>query len=960
MPTIVNVTERPQEKKLAKDRKIRTSFALFIAIQIGVCVVLIIRGFSGLNWVPLVLAGVGITVGVLNYVILRRVFKAVEADCDLLTEENRALLERGAEIQQALAEQEEREEQLQQALEIAEIQKSMQEHASRRFQSLFEGLPVGAITFDNEGTIFEANPKMSELVGVPGHYAVLHPLAKGLRCEDKPELISEILETVFEKGEMMSYDHSFELEGGERSITLKFFPLRNRDGDILGGIACGLDITDELQAKQKIESMAALQSAVLDAAEYSIVWADQDCKIIGMNAAAEQMLGYDSDDCIGIKTLADFHPPTEMFLRQAEIEAKLGEDLDGVLDVFHHMISQENVSESEWQYLRSDEDTIDVNLSLTALRSEDENVLGYLTVAKNITEQKAIAERLKMLSMVAEQSLNSVLILDASGHILFANPAFTSMTGFGVDEVIGTTPFMFRIGDETDSDEKGAFNETIRRQNEKRGELQMVRPNGESYWSRITITPVRSENGICTHIVVIEDDVTDQKEAQLQIAESEARFRDVVESAGEYIWEVDKDFRFIFVSSKVEDVLGYTPDEMLGHSPLDYIEKAEVRNVQNLIAGSVLDNEPLRNLVLNSHGKFGQQVWQKMNAIPVFDADGELRGFRGTGLDITEQKFAEEALAAANQRVKRILESINDSFYSLDSSGRYTYVNSSAAKNSGVEPGALIGTNVWEGMPEDFWEPVRRLFERVKESGETENLEFMYPPSGSWLDFRAYANQDGGISVFYQDISTRKDTERQIEDQMARLNEAYLQMEIQQSQLQKANEKLMNLASTDGLTGLKNHKTFQEFLADKMAVADRAGISIGVSLMDVDKFKLFNDGFGHLAGDEVLKRVAQTLQKCVQEPHFVARYGGEEFVIVGVGLTEDGMFELAEDCRISLEEQEWPHRQVTASFGVSMYTPEVETRAELIDRADKALYVAKEEGRNRVKRWSDMADKKAA
>jgi len=933
--------------------------AVFVILQAGIVGFLLYLGFTGHGIGPIVIGLLASGTGGMGFLYFRKICGQIEEERRLLISENDLLLERSSEIEQNLAEHAEREQALTEALEIAEIQKSMQEHASRRFQSLFEGLPLGATTFDREGTIFEWNPQMSTVMGIESHFAILHPLMNGLRMQENPEKVEEVLESIFERGEMVSFEHSFECNGVGRSINLKFFPLQNRDGVVIGGIACGIDVTEEIATQRKIAEMAALQAAVLDSAEYSIIWADTECRVIGMNESAEEMLGYSAEECIGAKTFADFHLHTEMFLRQAEIEAKAGIELESPLDVFKYSVEQEDLSESEWQYLRADNDTIDVHLSLSKIVDDNDEVLGYLTIAKDITEEKAIAERLQMLSMVAEESMNSVLILDASGHVLFANPAFTKMSGYQFDDVIGSSPFKFRSVEEVNCETRALLNESIRRQTEVRGELQLLRPDGEKYWSRVTISPVRSASGLCSHLVVIEDDITHQKETQLQVMESEARFRDVVESAGEYIWETDSDMRFTYVSPKVTDVLGYVPDEILGRSPLDFVDREDVRQTQNLIAASQLDRAPVKNLLLKSTGKHGGLVWQRMNAIPAFDSRGELIGFRGTGLDVTEQKQAEDALASANLRVKRILESINDSFYSLSDEGRFTYVNSSAAANSGVEPADLIGIKVWEHMPEPFWDPIRELFDRVKETGTSENMEFYVVSQCVWLEFRVYANQDGGISVFYKDISARKDTQRQLEEQMAAINEANVQMEIQQSMLQEANEKLMNLASTDGLTGLKNHKTFQEFLADKMTLADRAGVSVGVALMDVDKFKLFNDGFGHVAGDDVLKKVAATLQRCVTEPHFVARYGGEEFVIVGVGVTEDGMFELAEECRACIEDQDWPHRQVTASFGVSMYAPGVE-RAELIDQADQALYYSKENGRNRVSRYSEIENKKAA
>lgn len=904
----------------------------------------------------------GITVAACGIVLTATILRNRKYELDIATveAEKETIVERESKLAQVLAELKEKHDELADALDYAEIQKSMQEHASRRFQSLFDGLPVGCMTFDHEGTIYEWNKRMSEIMGIESHYAVLHNIARGMNAEHDPEKVSEVLNRTFELGEATEFDWTFEINDSERTISFLFFPLRNHEGAVLGGIGCAIDVTQDIANERLLADMAGLQSAVLNAAEYSIVWTDKDRTVIGVNRAACEMLGYTTEQMVGNMSISDFHLPTELALRQAEIEAKTGVVIEDLAEVITYWAKLEETEESEWQYLNAHDSTIDVNLSVSCLRDEAGEIRGYLTIAKDITAEKAIEERLELLSMVAEKSMSSVLILDSSGHILFANPMFERTSGFELSAVIGQTPIAFRTGERTDQEDATRLTDAIRRKETAKCDLLLYRADGTEYWSRFSISPVTVESGFCTNIVIIEEDISDQKYAHLQVIQSERRFRDVVEAAGEYIWEVDANFRFTYASPKIKPVLGYEPEEVIGHSPLDFLEKPEVRRVQNLVSASVIDGSPVTNLTLKSIGKDGSTVWQKFNAIPFFDQHGELQGFRGTGLDITEQQNAQDALAAANLRIQRILESINDSFYSLDSEGRFTYINSSAVKNSKALNTDLVGVHIWDMHVEDFWQPVRTLFHQVQESAEPGNIEFFHEPTHTWFEFRVYPNADGGISVFYQDITERVESKQQIESNLAEINEAHLRLEMQQEQLREANEKLMNLASTDGLTGLKNHKTFQEFLADKVTAAELAGIQVGVILMDVDKFKLFNDGFGHLAGDEVLKKVAKTLQECVKEPHMVARYGGEEFVIVGVGLNEDELFDLADECRACIEVQEWKHRQVTASFGVSMWNPSVKDRAEIIQQADEALYAAKEGGRNMVIRYSEMGESKRA
>jgi len=181
-----------------------------------------------------------------------------------------------------------------------------------------------------------------------------------------------------------------------------------------------------------------------------------------------------------------------------------------------------------------------------------------------------------------------------------------------------------------------------------------------------------------------------------------------------------------------------------------------------------------------------------------------------------------------------------------------------------------------------------------------------------------------------------------------------------ENQLKALNQKLQSLAVTDGLTGLHNHRAFQDYLEEQFQVAMRTKQPLALILMDVDHFKQYNDTYGHQAGDEVLRQVAQILQANVREGDFVARYGGEEFVVALPRADLESAVAIAERLRHAVEAAEWSLRPVTGSFGVAGIRPDMETRQELIEAADQALYQAKKNGRNRVEVWSYRLLLKAA
>jgi diguanylate cyclase (GGDEF)-like protein len=165
-------------------------------------------------------------------------------------------------------------------------------------------------------------------------------------------------------------------------------------------------------------------------------------------------------------------------------------------------------------------------------------------------------------------------------------------------------------------------------------------------------------------------------------------------------------------------------------------------------------------------------------------------------------------------------------------------------------------------------------------------------------------------------------------------------------------------ATTDGLTGLVNHRTFQERFSTMLGRAERHDLAVSILLTDIDHFKKVNDTYGHPTGDEVLRRVAAILKASARKIDIVARYGGEEFAIVLEGTDRDGARQLAERVRQEVEQQSFPSSKgtfkATLSIGVSSYPDDSREKAELIARADQSLYAAKDGGRNRTVCFSDL------
>ena len=163
---------------------------------------------------------------------------------------------------------------------------------------------------------------------------------------------------------------------------------------------------------------------------------------------------------------------------------------------------------------------------------------------------------------------------------------------------------------------------------------------------------------------------------------------------------------------------------------------------------------------------------------------------------------------------------------------------------------------------------------------------------------------------------------------------------------------LEKLAITDGLTGLANHRTFQERLVREISRAERFQQELSLIILDIDHFKHVNDKYGHQVGDQVLRSVGNTLQDQLRKMDFVARYGGEEFAVIMPQTRKSEAIRIAERLRESTAQGRYlkaePDRSITISLGIAEYPSDATEPPLLVEKADRALYTSKELGRNRV------------
>ncbi|WP_054974048.1 GGDEF domain-containing protein [Paenibacillus sp. A3] len=309
-----------------------------------------------------------------------------------------------------------------------------------------------------------------------------------------------------------------------------------------------------------------------------------------------------------------------------------------------------------------------------------------------------------------------------------------------------------------------------------------------------------------------------------------------------------------------------------------------------------------------------------------------------------------ESDAGSDSLYRTLIEQSTDVVSMHDLSGRILYISPSCRALLGYEPVELIGKNVYDLFhPEDLTKipgitaPMETAPELplISYRIRTKNGGYVWFETSGRITGNEHDSENGQTVIcISRDISSRKQTEQQ---------------------LMKTNELLQKISSIDALTGLANRRFFDERFAKEWRHAMRFSTPLSVILLDIDYFKRYNDTYGHHDGDACLQYVAEAMRHAAKRPgDMIARYGGEEFVIVLPVTDGRGALYVAERMRSEVERLRIPHRGsavssfVTASLGVATMIPvrNVSLR-ELIIRADKALYRAKQEGRNRAIAYGD-------
>ncbi|MBN2548469.1 MAG: PAS domain S-box protein [Anaerolineales bacterium] len=712
------------------------------------------------------------------------------------------------------------------------------DQSEQLYRDLVEGMPALVCRFLPNGTLVYVNEQYCHYFGKTRLELDGYNFFEFIP-EQEHAYIRQQLQSLTRSNPVESHTQMVILaDGSQRWQRWTNRAIFDQQGQIAEYQAFGEDITEHHLAVEALRQSETKFRRMIEQFHEGIALTDEQGLIIEWNRAMEQITGLSASQALG-KPIWDVQyqlaPPDKQtpashqeLKNQIELALQTGESawLGQMVEHVFTLVDGEQVF---------------AQFVVFPIRTEKGVMLCSIT--NDISERRLVDAQVRLQSVALEAAANAIVITNLGGKIIWANSAFTRLTGYSLEEALGASPSLLKSGRHGQEFYQQMW-ETILGGRVWSGEVTNQRKDGSFYIEEMTITPVTDSMGRISHFIAIKQDITERKRAE----KGERAARRQTEMLRQALQALASDLDL----EQVLDTL------------LVYLEK-----VVPYDAALVLYQE--RNLlkIKATHGAV--DLSRARHECPMED-NPLVQQILGTKKAVVLQDVEQDALGQCWKQL--------GPFHGC------------------IGLPLLLGGN-----------PIGYLVILSCQPG-------------------AYGEEEAAIAQTFTDQAT-------IAIENARL-------------YSRANY----LAVTDPLTELYNRRYFFDLARQEIERAQRYSAALSMIMIDLDHFKLINDTYGHIAGDSVLRQVAQRIHQAIRSIDLAARFGGEEFVILMPETPLEGARKVAErlckEISGAVVEADGEAVQVTASLGVAELSREAADLGSLLKQADAALYRAKAAGRNQV------------
>ena len=731
-------------------------------------------------------------------------------------------------------------------------------------------------------------------------------------------------------------------------LNVRFYagaPLRDAEGHALGAL-CLVDFQPRAFPAESRAALADLAAAVVSEMELRRASADlarsehlyrqmfsgsphpmwvfdiETLRFLAVNETAVAHYGYSRAEFLGM-TLADIRP---------------AEDCEG-------LNACRPCQTSLWRHRKKDGTLIWVETAAHTVDYGDRP--ARLVIASDVTERKQAEEALRRseqtLSLHLRQTPLAFIEWNRDAEVVAWNPAAERIFGYSRSEALGRRMIPVLVPERAQAHVEAVADALRSQSGGERSANENRTKDGRAILCEWYNTPLIDDAGRMIGAASLAQDVTEQRRAEAALRESEGKYRLLAEGMEDVVGLHDAQGNLLYVSPSVFKLTGYTPEEALAAETLSEIhpdDRAKLR------AGGGPQGGHSALFEVRRRRKGGGYVWVEVQGSPLPGGPGGPAGFVSVMRDITGRREAEES-------ARSLFENSVEGIYRTTPEGRVLTVNAAAAHMLGHDTAEEARTFYTDLARQLYVDPARRaeFAALMREQGRVSDFEAEFRRKDGGvitvrLNARAVFGADGAVRCyegFLADISARKALEREREVLEAE-REALL------AQTEALLDDALDRADHDPLTGLLNHRAFHKRLEEETEAAQRSGRPLALLLLDLDDFRFFNDAYGHSAGDDVLRQVAQSLWSRCRAGDILARFGGDEFALLMPGAAGAQAAEAAGHLREAVARLGFrpPGYDATIPLGLSVGVAcapyDGAGRVALLEAADARLRVARSGG----------------
>lgn len=428
-----------------------------------------------------------------------------------------------------------------------------------------------------------------------------------------------------------------------RWVWARSFPVRDKRGKIIKYTGMGVDITERKKVERHlIESEARYEQ--LAQQSKSFTWEiDRKGLYTYLSEGSTKLLGYKPDDIVGKKYFFELAPK---------------EDKEEIKEIGISMMEKnKSVQGIENKITTKSGEILWVLTSGVPIQDHAGKVVGYRGIDIDITERKKAEESLRRFKQASESAMPAIYITDKEGNVEYANDSFEKITGHKIKDIMGKNPRFLKSGKMPKEYYKKLW-QTLSKGKSWSEEVINRRKNGELYFAFQTISPILDDSGKVEAFVAIQNDISDRKETEKALSESETKYKALVENANDIIYSLTPEGVFTYVSPNWKQALGHDPSKVLGKPFTNFVNEEDVPVCFEFLKKVVKSKKAQAGVEYRIKHKSGDWRWHTSNTSPLFNSKGEVKSFIGVARDITNKKTSDEEIEN-NLKQQKVLAEIS-------------------------------------------------------------------------------------------------------------------------------------------------------------------------------------------------------------------------------------------------------------------------------------------------------------